>query len=480
MSSHTFQSAKDIVVNDNCIDISTKIFIEISENDRIYELLLQYIAANASDARSFQAKSARISSKSRYSRDEDTETSGERVQLKVGFGSFAFVDLQGKPLIAVHASIGDPVGTDCGAVLYKTLTIFTDESEKYLKTFFTDLIEASEKTKEGVISIFAWSVKRYYWQSRSAIRARPLESVILPKKSKTTIIKDITHFLSEPAQNFYLNHGIPYRRSYLLHGVPGTGKTSLIQAIAGHFKRSICFLHATHPEMTDECLACAMEELPSDTIVVLEDIDSLFSKDRSSKVKNSQLTFSGLLNALDGIGSNSGQLVFLTTNLRDQLDPALIRNGRVDFHVHFDYASDEQIKEMWVSYYPDGEDLADRFCNDLRVALNGKPIATAGLQHFFVIHMNSSAEEAVGATHVIVEDMKEKEVKEIIVDEQAVATEGGGDLAAPVTESKSEEEITAAVDDSSQPIIIKTSGKKSDHNIHIFIHDTPATKPLNV
>ena len=70
-----------------------------------------------------------------------------------------------------------------------------------------------------------------------------------------------------------------------------------------------------------------------DIIVVIEDIDALFGKDRASKNAKSPLSFSGLLNALDGFGAASGQIYILTTNLREQLDSALIHKGSVDFQV---------------------------------------------------------------------------------------------------------------------------------------------------
>ena len=69
-----------------------------------------------------------------------------------------------------------------------------------------------------------------------------------------------------------------------------------------------------------------------DIIVVIEDIDALFGKDRA-RTPSPPLSFSGLVNALDGFGAASGQIYILTTNLSEQLDSALIRKGRVDFQV---------------------------------------------------------------------------------------------------------------------------------------------------
>jgi chaperone BCS1 len=297
----------------------------------------------------------------------------------------------------------------------------------------SEVIAKSEKSENGFVKVYTWNPRRYYWQPRSKFFCRSLSSVVLPRATTTTILNDITHFLSEKARIFYQNHGIPYRRSYLLYGAPGAGKTSLIQAIAGHFKRSISYLQPTHPELTDDSLSSAMDGLPEETVVVLEDIDALFSKDRVNKVSQSNITFSGLLNALDGIGSSSGQLIFLTTNLRDQLDPALIRNGRVDFHVKFDDASDEQIEEMWCSYYPEKSELAGKFRERLREALGSKTIVTAGLQHFFVLHMNSTAEEALEHVDVIIEDMRQKDVQE---QEQQTPDDDGDDNAEKTLPSK--------------------------------------------
>ncbi len=42
------------------------------------------------------------------------------------------------------------------------------------------------------------------------------------------------------------------------------------------------------------------------------------------------LTFSGFLNAIDGVRSQEGRIIIMTTNYKEKLDPALLRPGRVD------------------------------------------------------------------------------------------------------------------------------------------------------
>merc|ERR1712093_961903 len=64
---------------------------------------------------------------------------------------------------------------------------------------------------------------------------------------------------------------------------PGAGKTSMIQALAGRFGRNLCYLSPTHPELSDDSLKSAIERVPDNAIVVLEDVDAIFGKNREKK-----------------------------------------------------------------------------------------------------------------------------------------------------------------------------------------------------
>jgi mitochondrial chaperone BCS1 len=70
-----------------------------------------------------------------------------------------------------------------------------------------------------------------------------------------------------------------------------------------------------------------------------------------SAAKESRITLSGLLNALDGISAQEGRLLFATTNRYHTLDPALTRPGRMDLHVEFRLASQYQAKELYRHFY---------------------------------------------------------------------------------------------------------------------------------
>lgn len=243
---------------------------------------------------------------------------------------------------------------------------------------------------------------------------------MLPESTIRPLLEDLQRFLGKDARKFYRKHGVPYRRSYLFYGVPGTGKTSLIQALAGKLGRSISYMQPTHPDMTDDSLQAAVSKLPEKTIVVFEDIDSLFDNERRGRVVQSKLTFSGLLNALDGVGGSShGQIFILTTNLRDQLDPALIRSGRVDMHVPFSHATPEQMRLIWRRYYPDSHvDMAKAFAKGVveRCDRMGRKTTASELQGFFLANRLCDAATALGKLDLLTDEMTRR------VEDQAIHT----------------------------------------------------------
>jgi chaperone BCS1 len=127
---------------------------------------------------------------------------------------------------------------------------------------------------------------------------------------------------------------------------------------------------------------------------------------------SSMVTFSGLLNALDGVAASEERLVFMTTNHIDRLDPALIRPGRVDVKMLLDNVTEAQARVMFLRFYPDANKLADEFINKIfSVPSNADPSVSpitrrcspAQLQGHFVFHRDSP-QGAVDSAHTLVFD----------------------------------------------------------------------------
>ena len=136
------------------------------------------------------------------------------------------------------------------------------------------------------------------------------------------------------------------------------------------------------------------------------------------KVTKSCLTFSGLLNALDGVGSATGQIFILTTNHRERLDPALIRDGRVDLHVEFGAAQPEQMRQLFMQFYPRADvSLAEKFETELSAALTEKgegerELSMAAIQHYFILSRKRTAEDAAGGVARLMEAREARKERE--------------------------------------------------------------------
>lgn len=110
-----------------------------------------------------------------------------------------------------------------------------------------------------------------------------------------------------------------------------------------------------------------MSDAPANSILLLEDVDAMFVQ-REEGHKTNKITFSGFLNALDGVRSQEGQILFMTTNHKEKLDPALLRPGRADVHVKLDYASEKQMLGLFKRFFPEAtDDDARKFSNQLPV-----------------------------------------------------------------------------------------------------------------
>ena len=83
-------------------------------------------------------------------------------------------------------------------------------------------------------------------------------------------------------------------------------------------------------------------------------MDALFNQSRNGEESKHAHTFSGLLNGLDGIGTPSGLICFITTNNFNSFDPALKRRGRIDKVYNFDYMNKEQLYDMFKNFMEDG------------------------------------------------------------------------------------------------------------------------------
>ncbi|AEO58867.1 hypothetical protein MYCTH_2306553 [Thermothelomyces thermophilus ATCC 42464] len=256
-----------------------------------------------------------------------------------------------------------------------------------LKELLHEARDAYLKKDEAKTAIYRGTTRsgtaEPHWQRCMSRTVRPFSTVILNDEAKKTLIDDVTDYLNPATRRWYANRGIPYRRGYLLHGPPGTGKSSLSLALAGFFKMRIYIVSLSSVTANEENLATLFAELPRRCVVLLEDIDTAGlthtreggaqdsvadgadnGADASTNTAvpnghpqppnqnaNGRLSLSGLLNILDGVASQEGRVLIMTTNHIEKLDKALIRPGRVDMIVKFDRADTSMTAQIFRAIY---------------------------------------------------------------------------------------------------------------------------------
>ncbi|KAI2614794.1 P-loop containing nucleoside triphosphate hydrolase protein [Hypoxylon fragiforme] len=256
--------------------------------------------------------------------------------------------------------------SDCARDVLAITTL--GRSQAPIKRLLETCRAASERHAQPTVTIRGFDRVNYHsyshyassaWEIKAHKVVRQLDSIHLDAGVKRGLVADIEQYLDPRTRRYYNARDIPYRRGYLLHGPPGTGKTSLSLALASRFGLDLYIVDlAAIPN--DDVLDFLFRELPSPALVLMEDIDAVglrkraesksrssSSGDRTSAKKSCACTLAGVLNALDGVASSEGRVLLITTNKPEKLDEALLRPGRVDRKIYLGHINQRGAADMF-------------------------------------------------------------------------------------------------------------------------------------
>lgn len=218
----------------------------------------------------------------------------------------------------------------------------------YILKFFDEMLERKKELR--LFTLDCGGGKSGAWRSVKFKHPFTFDALAMEPEVKNKVIDDLDRFLLR--RDFYKKVGRAWKRGYLLYGPPGTGKSSLIAAMANYLNFDVYDLQLSSVH-NDSVLRRLLLSTSNKSILVIEDIDcSMGLADRQIQLTNeckdkygnelemdSQISLSGLLNFIDGLWSSCGdeRIFVFTTNHKEKLDPALLRPGRMDMHIHMSY-----------------------------------------------------------------------------------------------------------------------------------------------
>ena len=307
--------------------------------------------------------------------------------MNIGCGEYDFIFTDAKA--EKHAfeidyrEEANPRPTSCdGMVYFRRLLVRTPTPESFVE--FYKLASEIDNTSDEKLRI---SVTNKYseWNTYSRIPVRRLNTVYMDERVKQRIMDDVTEFLNSEAE--YDAFGIPYKKTYLFTGVPGSGKTSLIKALCNEIHYNLAIMSISR-DMDNATIQNSFRNIDPKTVLLLEDIDCLFEKRTS--VETSSFTFSNLLNILDGVLFKHGLIVFITTNHPEKIDPALLRQGRTDLIVELNYPSKTEIEKLFrdmlgAKHYATAEATTDAF-KAFYAAIKEKQLPMSAIVNFLFRH----------------------------------------------------------------------------------------------
>lgn len=339
LAKSTFKVAKHL-------RIKNKYILKVKESDPAYVIAEEWLSEAMHDEEklsiSVDSRYQYINGKYKNVVIRQTFDGGVKHQIKLEDFD---VEIRTESESGVSNSSYEPAQSSSRSSMMKTIyfeTSCTEARELVIKELLIRLQKAKTGVpKKNVVSSYGEFVQA------SDIPVRVKESVFLKEGQLERIFQSIQTFLDSEEE--YKRFGIPYHMGILMHGEPGSGKSSTAAVLAHEFGFDLYYLSLSSVK-NDSDLEDLVQDVSPRSIIIYEDIDTVkASQERTND--NGGVTMGGLLNVLDGFIAPEGVVNILTTNHVKDLDPAIIRPGRISLSEYLGYIDQNQLNKMFKYYF---------------------------------------------------------------------------------------------------------------------------------
>lgn len=367
--------------------------VTVRSDDQMFFIVAEWLGAQHFMSRSRRLK---LVTKSAHHRNAPQAVSDEEQRLEYLFvpapGMHWFWH-RGRPILLEIGQGQDGKSETKGFIIIENITLHTlGRTPSIFRDIMDEAIEQITTERRIRVTIHG----EYGWSSSRAKLPRPLASVITKNGTGERLLADMETFFA--SRGWYVQRGIPWRRGYMLVGPPGTGKSSLVFALASEMSVPI-FALSLGTAITDGGLSDLLMTIPERSVLLIEDIDT-FTVAQSRKLekdgeKKEFVSLSALLNALDGVIAGEGRVVIMTTNHPEKLDRALTRAGRIDRSETLSLFGPDECARMWRLFFGADHPNERTFLDHV-----GDEVQPAALQEHLMLYRNDPLNAAVQASHV--------------------------------------------------------------------------------
>jgi chaperone BCS1 len=378
----------------------------------------------------------------RLRKEDKNEGKEERKLVKIPGPGYHFV------------SIGENFWTSIWVIIHVTDNVFSYEksvttivttawNRNKWNNFLQDLLRKRSEENDRIKIYLPGTTNRgtYAFHFRRSILRKKLchpDLPILPGNIKENILADAKLFLESEEE--YDAKGRNWAKGYAFLGPPGSGKSTMSRWLACTLNMNLCIIKQKIYEAGS--FASLMENCPENSVIVIEDFDTLFdiekredsedeseddsedengdkdtdkdnktNKKKKKKVRKkntilkegSTITLGEILNAIESPLRKRKTIFTFSSNMKDNIDPALLRPGRIDTIFELNDATYGQVVEIFEFYFNNEHSKAKKFA---KIATDSTNKKTPSMAEISGCLMNQTTKEAFKALNVLVKNKK--------------------------------------------------------------------------